>query len=88
MKGVNDMTDTKMLRNAIEKSGLKYKHIAEKLGLSAYGLQKKIENQSEFKASELCAIAELLGLSDGERSAIFFVRAGENKSRTADEKAE
>jgi len=71
------MTDTKMLRSAIEKSGLKYKYIAEKLGLSYYGLQKKIENKSEFKASELYALSELIGLSEKDRSAIFFALPSE-----------
>ena len=74
------MTDTKMLRNAIEKSGLKYKFLAAELGITPYGLQKKIDNETEFKASELFILSELLGLTEKERSAIFFARVREKDS--------
>lgn len=47
------MTNTALLKAAIQKSGLKYKYLAEQLGLSTYGLQKKVENATEFKASEI-----------------------------------
>lgn len=82
------MTDTERLRSAIERSGLKYKYIASELHLTPYGLQKKINNESEFKASELYTLSGLLGLSDAERSAIFFARASENKSREDEPKRE
>lgn len=68
------MTDTERLRSAIQRCGLKYKFIANELGLSSYGLQKKIENQSEFKASEIQKLSELLGLSETDRTKIFFAR--------------
>ena len=68
------MTDTQALRNSIEKAGLKYKFIAEKMGLSTYGLQLKIENDSEFKVSEVDKLAELLNLSIYEKDAIFFAK--------------
>lgn len=66
------MTDTLALRQAIEKAGLKYGRIAEEMGISAYTLQKKIDNIVEFKASEIAKLASLLSLGDAERSAIFF----------------
>ena len=56
------MTDTKELRQRIEASGLKYKYIAQKLGITAYTLQLKIDNDNEFKVSEVDALAGLLGL--------------------------
>lgn len=65
------MTDTAALRQAIEKSGLKYGRIAEEMGISSYTLQKKIDNIVEFKASEIAKLAALLSLSDSERSSIF-----------------
>lgn len=68
------MTDTKELRNRIEASGLKYKYIAQKLGISAYALQLKIDNDSEFKVSEVDALATLLGLTLLEKDAIFFAK--------------
>ena len=66
------MTDTEMLRNAISAAGFKYKHIAKELHLTPFGLQKKIENKSEFKASEIAALVRVLGLSEPETSEIFF----------------
>lgn len=66
------MTDTKLLRGLIEASGLKYNYIAKKLGLSAYGLQLKIENDNEFKASEITKFCEILNLDMKTRDNVFF----------------
>lgn len=66
------MTDSFALRSAVEKSGLKYGRIASEMGISSYTLQKKVDNKTEFKASEIVKLAALLSLSDAERSAIFF----------------
>ena len=66
------MTNTELLKAAIQKSGYKYKYIAEQLGLSTFGLQKKIENDTEFKASEIIALAKLLHLNDRMMKAIFL----------------
>lgn len=66
------MTDTKMLRDKINDRGLKYSFVAEQLGLTAYGFQRKVENDSEFKASEIQRLYILLDLSEEERNAIFF----------------
>ena len=35
---------------------------------------KKIQNESEFKASEIAALTDFLGLSAKERDAIFFCK--------------
>lgn len=74
------MTDTVALRRAVEKSGLKYGRIASEMGISAYTLQKKIDNKVEFKASEIVKLAALLSLEDSERSAIFFHSESDYKS--------
>ena len=68
------MTDTKTLRARIEASGLKYQYIAEKMGISRYSLQLKINNESEFKVSEVDSLAGLLGLTLQEKDAIFFCK--------------
>lgn len=68
------MTDTKELRQRIEAAGLKYKFIAQKLGITAYTLQLKINNNNEFKVSEVDALSALLGLSLREKDAIFFAK--------------
>lgn len=67
------MTNTKLLNEKIVESGLKRKFIAEKLGLSTYGLQRKIENISEFKASEISALCDILDIKTvTEKEKIFF----------------
>ena len=68
------MTNTQLLVDAIDKSGYKRSYIAKAIGLkSTNGLAKKINNESEFKASEIFALCSLLGIStDEERNAIFF----------------
>lgn len=67
------MTDTKMLRNLISEAGLKYQHIAQKLELTTFGLQKKIDNVTEFKASEIFKLCELLNIEDPDlKERIFF----------------
>lgn len=68
------MTDTAALRKAIEDSGLKYGRIAREMGISAYTLQKKIDNIVEFKASEIDKLSSLLSLNETERSSIFFAK--------------
>lgn len=68
------MTDSLALRKAVNKSGLKYIKIAGAMGISSYTLQKKIENETEFKASEIVKLSEMLSLSETERSSIFFAK--------------
>lgn len=75
------MTNAKRLREIVEKSGLKYKFIAEKMGLSRFGLMKKIDNENEFKASEIERLCEILGINSLEdREDIFFAKEVENIS--------
>lgn len=66
------MTNSQLLRDRINKAGLKLKHVAAQIGLSYYGLQLKINNETEFKASEITALSDLLHLSISERERIFF----------------
>lgn len=67
------MTDTKALREKIAERGLKLKFVAEKVGLSYQGLQNKIENKSDFTATEMSALCELLNITSlKEKEAIFF----------------
>lgn len=66
------MTDTKLLRDKIEQSGFKLRFIANKIGITYQGLLKKINNETEFKASEIQALYILLNLNEQEREAIFF----------------
>lgn len=69
------MTDTYRLKEIIDKSGYKRKFIADKLGITPFGLDKKINNVTEFKASEidvLCSLLQIKTLVEKER--IFFAK--------------
>jgi len=67
------MTDTNALRSIIADSGLKYKAIAEIMGLTPYALQMKIDNETEFKASEIDTLANTL-MDMQQRDSIFFCK--------------
>lgn len=66
------MTDTVLLRDKIKESGYRLKFIAKKMGITYAGLLKKINNETEFKASEIQKISEMLDLSLYEKEKIFF----------------
>lgn len=66
------MTNTSLLEQYIVKSGYRKAFIAKQLGISAYGLALKINNKSEFKASEMAILCELLKISAKDKEAIFF----------------
>lgn len=66
------MTNSVLLEKAIDESGLMKKYIAGRLGLTSFGLSKKINNHTEFKASEIMALCEILSLNRKDREAIFF----------------
>lgn len=71
--GGGKLTDTKALKDLINKKGLKMKYVAEYLGLSAYGFQLKVENKQEFKTSEVAALCDLLDIKSlSEKEKIFF----------------
>lgn len=66
------MTDTKLLREKLEESGYKLRFIAEKIGITYQAFLNKINNDSEFRASEIQALHNLLHLTEEERVSIFF----------------
>lgn len=66
------MTNTSLLRKKIDESGYKLRFIASKLGITYQGFLKKINNETEFKASEMQILKELLNLTDAEFEQIFF----------------
>lgn len=68
------MTNTERLNKLIDESGYKRSYIAKAIGLkSTYGLSKKINNETEFKATEISALCKLLKIDSlEERQAIFF----------------
>lgn len=68
------MTDTDKLNDAILESGIKIVAIAGKLGISREGFYKKLNNETEFKASEIAAMQRILALTNRRRDEIFFAQ--------------
>lgn len=68
------MTNTTLLEQYIENSGYKKSFIAEQLGLTAYGFSLKVNNKSEFKASEMTTLCDLLKIQARDKEAIFFAK--------------
>ena len=66
------MTNTEELRKRIASCGISITFLAEKLGITREGFYKKLNNATEFKASEIAKCSQLLNLSDEERDRIFF----------------
>lgn len=67
-----EMTNTNLLRKKLDESGYKLRFIARQLGITYQGFLKKINNETEFKASEIQSLKEILNLTDEERDMIFF----------------
>lgn len=60
-----------MFQQKVQDSGLKYKFICDKLGISSEGLIKKRKGIIPFKVNEINLITELLCLTAKERDNIF-----------------
>ena len=68
------MTNTTLLEDYIEQSGMKKNRIAAALGLTSYGLSLKVHNITEFKASEIELLCAILKIDVGDRMRIFFAK--------------
>lgn len=67
------MTNTELLRKKIDDSGYKLTYIAKQIGITYQGFLKKINNETEFKATEIQLLCELLNIGIQEKEDIFFV---------------
>lgn len=67
------MTDTARLKRIVEQSGLKKTFIADKLGITYQGYNKKESGKSEFLASEIAVMKDLLNLSTKDVNDIFLL---------------
>ena len=65
------MTDCKRLEHALLDANVSKRDLAKSLNISEQALFNKLKNISEFKASEIVKITELLNLSAFDRDAIF-----------------
>ncbi len=68
----NRMTNTLKLKAVILEKGFTQEQIAEMLGMTIATFNYKVNNKSEFKASEIKKLAEILHLTAEEVNAIFF----------------
>ena len=66
------MTNTEALKRAISLSGYKLTFVAEQCGITYQAFLNKLNNDTEFKASEIQTLKTLLKLSNKERDRIFF----------------
>ena len=67
------MTNTTILEDYIQKSGLKRSFIARQIGLkSTYGFSRKVSNKSEFTGTEIAILCKLLNIKAKDKDAIFF----------------
>lgn len=64
------MTNKTELEVAIIRSGLSKKEIAQHLGITRTTLYKKINNEREFKVSEIEKLSRLLSIDD--KNLVFF----------------
>lgn len=72
------MTNSELLKKAIEESGLLKSAILERMGIKSYAtLRAKIENEREFTASEMDKLGNILNLSPKQRKEIFFAKRAE-----------
>lgn len=67
------MTNTKLLREKIEASGLKLSYIASQLRISRAALTMKIENKSDFRQKEIVKLCELLGITTAKEKDLIFL---------------
>ena len=70
------MTNSELLKEKIEESGMTMVAIARKTGIKRETLYNKLSGKSEFTASEIVAMSKVLRLSVEEREAIFFCSNG------------
>ena len=57
-------------------SGYKLEYIAKQCDLTYQGLLNKVNNKSEFKASEIQTLKDMLKLTEEESLNIFFYNLG------------
>ena len=67
------MTDKELLEQAIEQSGVKVRKLMEIANIKSYAtFRGRMNNETEFTASEIRAISNALNLTTEQRDRIFF----------------
>ena len=60
------------LRAVMARQGVKNSELAEHIGISNQAFYNKMSGKSDFKLSEVCAIATALGMTSNEVADIFL----------------
>ncbi len=66
------MTNTAKLKAVIIEKGFIHEQIARMIGISKTSFSYKLNNKSEFRASEIKKISDFLQLTSADVLAIFF----------------
>ena len=70
------MTNTRLLKEKIKKSGLKKNHIAKELGMSRATFKTYLDGEMDFRVSHMNILCALLDIDFEQREAIFFDHSG------------
>ena len=68
------MINYELLKNRINKSGIKIYALAKACGLTSQGLYNKLNGKNDFRCSEIICLSKALNLSPEDRNAIFFAQ--------------
>lgn len=66
------VTDVGRLKEAISNSGMSIVAISNKMGITREGFYKKMNGETEFKASEIISLSRILRLPKLDRDKIFL----------------
>lgn len=61
-----------LLRYCIARAGKNTTQVSRELGMTYNAFKRKCSGESDFKAREIRAVAQLVGLTDSEVLTIFF----------------
>lgn len=73
------MVDIEKLKDTINDSGITIVALANKTNILRNTLYNKLSGKTEFTASEIESISDVLHLDSSDREAIFFAKAVEFK---------
>lgn len=79
------MTNTRLLKNKIKKSGYRNNYLAEKLNLSETGFSLKVNNKNKFYVDEMYKLSRILKITNEEKEKIFFDLDVDKKSTNKNE---
>ena len=66
------MANLEMLKAKIEESGMPKSTVAEQAGMERYTLDRRLNGEGDFKASEIVGLSKALHLKMSERNEIFL----------------